>query len=228
MTRRRARGSTQRTNKKQAFLPRDSCEFIAVNCSSYTMSSANPFVGVETKLHALNGLNNSSLTNGKLTSNLVNVTALSTGVSQFVRQCIKLIKITLYLENNDTIAKVINILPIPYLMAGALTTSTGKNLSVQKGIVKSVILAKNGSAGDCKTVTVFLKPWQIEGYQNFGQFLSNQSYWSTNNTIPSQYSSVYIQSCAIDAATANTNGVSLTATCEYTMRGLQNFVNEAL
>lgn len=227
MTRRRARRSTSEKIEK-AFFPKNSCEFKSVAVSSYTVSSANPFVLVETKLHSLNGLNNSSLTNGKLTSSIVNVTALTTGVSQFVRQCIKSIKFECYFENNDSIAKVMNIMPVPYLMSGALTTSSGKNLSAQKGIVKSFILAKNGSAGDCKKISFTLKPWQIEGYENFGQFLSNQNYWSTNNTIPTQFSSIIIQSCTIDAATANTNGVSITANMEFTQRGIQNFVNEAL
>ncbi len=183
------------------------------------LSALLPYTGRDSTLHPNYAYNNGSIDGSTLLGSIVQA---SSTVGLAKNLIVKKVKQTFYVQNVDSIAKEINIVPIPWNNTGAsgLGNDYGINLKSRENC-KTFLLAKSGIAGDTIEFSVVYDCAQIEGIDIRNQPL----YWATGTARGSQYSNYYFQTWALDNTSTCTNGINCQAKVEYDCDIVQHNTN---
>lgn len=211
MTRRRAGNRNKPKEMLLKLSQSSSSDHIFTQMSSNfiaTQTQAGPTAGAEAKLHPALGLpagGSSSWT--QYLSSLVKSGGSGT-IGFFRSLIIRKIKITIVLQNLDTVAKIMNFVAVPFASSGSFGGNYAQNLMSYRLVKpKTVFLSKAGVAGDTKKVSFTLFPWQIEGFESYQTYASNSSYYAPETGVGTNYTSLYCQQFSVDGATNCANGV---------------------
>jgi len=220
MTRSRAgrKGKNTQENSSASSIPDAFLIRFAHIRSVYTTtlhSSSLPRTYNEWKIHPNYGFpDNGSINSSYGLNSLIGSSTTGLYISQKIRK----VKVTIDIQNLDTLAKTVAILPIPYASTGVSVT----NILMDNPHAKTWFLAPKGSGGDTKRLTFVVEPYKIEGLKSFDIYSAIQNYWCTNTTVGAQYSVVGFGVQSIDDSTSLTNGVSLTTVVESWSEVSQN------
>jgi len=227
MTRRRARKTTQGMSIKTI-----NCNTITKGLGDFSMmvdiiskshftqlKAGFPYAGAESTIHP-----NYSLPSGSgidSTNLLGSVIATGANTGLYKNFVIKKATYTLRCENLDTLGKLLNIMAIPYNVAGSLGSDVQSSLSVKKiGLLVSQLFNKAGVTGDLKVIKFSVEPWRIEGFSSFELYASQSSYWNTASLRGSNYTNLYFQQESIDDAAALANGMDVQYTAVFEVKAI--------
>jgi hypothetical protein len=213
------RNNSKKRNSKQIVVQKvpktwlfDYTPFWVRNTSNGTMfTNTTAYLGRYQTLHPSYGIGSSSPSAQYGWRNMICDPAGSTSVGLYYGAYILKVKITVEVENKESVPVTYSITQIPFNMIGLVTNDQATNfISVCS---RKKTLSSAGNAGSKAQLTCIVDIPQMNGLSKQG-YLASTGFMATRDTVGTNYTRVYHQALRYDTGNF-ASGVDLVINCEY-------------